>query len=414
MARDTLSTWIRLDRVVCHDEGDGWGSAEPYLWPVFLKIDGDTVRLNDALRLEGTATVVATNGAHGNLLNTDVDAGETVPVPEPVGSWQATLKPIPVPASLAGIVDDLAGVAGVVVVLMEEDNVTDAGALAGYQALVSQMQQRLNVLVSELGFTHQEVTEQDIAKLKEGLDDAISDAVQEAQGLFENIWSWLNADDQIGSDFFAFSHDSLAAGQPIPFSKRWSNEGDWEIFGEATASVLCPADSAAALAGSVSGAGEKFGARHLAALRAFRDRSVRGNRSLGQWWGLAQRNAPALAHLLRTDEKARKAALTALPRLSDLLADPGARVPDDVVAASLTVLERAQSSPSSRLRTDAARASELVALTAGLTVERAVGLAGALEPKRGHTRDHVADVFRRVTDGATLPPADRRRGRPGR
>ena len=37
---------LKLDRVHCHDEGDGPGNAEPYLWTVFWKVDGETVVVN--------------------------------------------------------------------------------------------------------------------------------------------------------------------------------------------------------------------------------------------------------------------------------------------------------------------------------------------------------------------------------
>ncbi|MBD3677613.1 MAG: hypothetical protein HUJ27_04335 [Rhodobacteraceae bacterium] len=51
MARDILQLNLDLDRIKCHDEGDGWGSAEPYLWTVFFKADGTTVAVTDALAL---------------------------------------------------------------------------------------------------------------------------------------------------------------------------------------------------------------------------------------------------------------------------------------------------------------------------------------------------------------------------
>jgi hypothetical protein len=86
MARDLLRVWLDLERIHRHDEGNGWGSAEPYLWTVFFKIDGDSVALTEGLTLSGTATVVGTPGSHGNLGNTDVDAGDDIDIPSAIGS----------------------------------------------------------------------------------------------------------------------------------------------------------------------------------------------------------------------------------------------------------------------------------------------------------------------------------------
>lgn len=44
----------------------------------------------------------------------------------------------------------------------------------------------------------------------------------------------------IGSGVFRFSHKQLeeSGGVPIPFRKRWDNEGDWELFGHITATPI--------------------------------------------------------------------------------------------------------------------------------------------------------------------------------
>src|ERR1700681_2403647 len=55
-----------------------------YLWSVFFKVDGATVTVNSALKLQGTATVVGTVGNQGDLpggLNSD---GKT-PIPSVLG-----------------------------------------------------------------------------------------------------------------------------------------------------------------------------------------------------------------------------------------------------------------------------------------------------------------------------------------
>ncbi len=84
--RATLNLETVLQNVHCHDEGDGWGNAEPYIWTVFFKVDGDNFAVEAGAGLIGSPTIVSSNGSHGNLGNTDVDAGDDVPVRMP---WAA-------------------------------------------------------------------------------------------------------------------------------------------------------------------------------------------------------------------------------------------------------------------------------------------------------------------------------------
>ena len=57
MARSNIQVELELDTIFVHDEGDGWGDAEPYLWTVFFKVDGDTVMVTDSFTLSGPPTI---------------------------------------------------------------------------------------------------------------------------------------------------------------------------------------------------------------------------------------------------------------------------------------------------------------------------------------------------------------------
>lgn len=126
---ETLNVVLKLNEIICHDEGDGWGSAEPYLWVIFFKIDGLSVWQN-GIMLGGEADFRFSYGSHNNLPNHHVDAGDIVQIPSNVGEWSTILQPIEID-DFQGNIIEIPGIVGVVTVLMEEDNVTSSGAEAG-------------------------------------------------------------------------------------------------------------------------------------------------------------------------------------------------------------------------------------------------------------------------------------------
>lgn len=299
MARENLFVRIELDRIHCHDEGDGLGSAEPYLWTIFFMIDGSTVEVTPALTLDGAATTVPTPGSHGNLggPGSDVNDGDDVPIPEVIGQWQTIMLPIPVAESLGGLADDVGGAVGVITVLMEEDNVTDDGADAGHDGLNGAAREAINKIVATRTLTNQEVSDEEIAGFEDQISAAVEAAVSDQQNAFENVWSWLNPDDTIGFKAFIFSHDTLAQGGSIDFDHRWRAEGDWEIFGTVTASPICAAEALQELFDALLPAAPK--SSDLTGLRQLRDGPFREIEGLYDWWKVMQRNAPAIIHGLR-------------------------------------------------------------------------------------------------------------------
>ncbi len=416
MERDIIKVELELDRIVCRDEGDGWGNAEPYLWTVFFKVDGDSVVVLDDLTLGGTATVRTTPGSHGNLGTTDVDAGDTVTIPGAIGHWQTNLKPIPTPSALQALVPDVGGVIGVVAVLMEEDNVSDDGAEAGHQALNNAVRDAINQIVATRSFTNQEITDADVEGLANDVRGAISDAIQNQQNFFENLWSFLNPDDAIGDNIWFFSYDDLANGGTINFSQRWQNEGDWEIFGHLTATPLCPANSLDGLFSSRMSVrsfsakakfsapkfmdpaqGDKFvkidalervpaatkESFDLKSLRSFRDGTFKTFPGLTQWWKLAGRTTPSLVRELTSSPALRKdvrAIMEYLPKavhqLSDKLDDAALEAAERVFAALKNKTNNR------RVAIDSSRALDMIGLIKGKKVGEAMQILSDIQPAR--------------------------------
>ncbi len=241
MARTAFNLRTQLFDIVCHDEADGPGSAEPYIWPVFFKIDGDSFAVN-SVGLIGFPTVMSTNGSHANLGNHDVDENERVFIPGAVGTVDQLLKPIPVndPTIRMAIGDDLPGIAGVVVVLMEEDSWPNSIAVAGYNALIDAV--RLGVAKAASSFQHatsaptKEEIDAQIALVKDSAGRMVKGAIQEYMSGAQTAWYGTlgNNDDQIGKEAWTVNQDDFLNTNIISFSRRWNDDesdgnGDWSM-----------------------------------------------------------------------------------------------------------------------------------------------------------------------------------------
>ncbi len=248
-----LAGVLKLNSIICHDEGDGWGSAEPYLWAVFFKIDGLTVCQN-GIMLGGGADFRFSHGSHKNLPNHDVDPGEITQIPSNVGEWATILKPIELDDFQGNIVE-VPGIVGIVAVLMEEDNVTDEGAEAGHQSLNNHIKDSINGFINSINLLEfmdsdnpsedlQQKIDNLVESIKNSIENVIKEAIKSNQNWFENFWSWINKDDKIGDKVWTYKSTEISENNFfIPLGERWKNEGDWEIIGEISASEICPANA---------------------------------------------------------------------------------------------------------------------------------------------------------------------------
>lgn len=399
MARNSLQAQLVLDRIRCHDEGDGIGSAEPYLWTVFFKVDGDTVALGDDLFLHGHATVIPTPGSHGNLGDTDVDEGDDIAIPAAIGELVTTLRPIPVPAWVTDAfgVEDVGGVLGVVTVLMEEDNVSHAGAEAGHAALDAFVRQALDGLIPTLGVTHSEVTDDDIDALTQGAEDAIAEAIESAQSGWENFVSWLNADDQIGNHVFTFSHDALAATGVQEFARRWESEGDWELLGRVSAAATCPAEAVMAVLRALGLVQADVERHTLDVIREHRMTSFAGSRELGAWWALARRNTASMSQVLLADPAISRGLLAPLMNMLAAAAiDPDAPLPDASIVAMDGLLRAFVDQGNRRLRIDAKAALGVLPKLRGESLASAAAVLTHEPPTRKPRRQTLRQSLARL------------------
>lgn len=247
-----LSTSVKLSSIHCRDEADGIGDAEPYLWTIFFKIDGETIKHTpNTLTLSGDAVFRFGPGSHGNLGTKSVDAGDSVQIPAAVGEFHTELQPIILTKGTTTI--PVPGVVGTVVVLMEEDNVSDSGAEKGHQALNNFVRKEINDFIHGINLLQfidvpnpqdklNELIEAMKKKIQDGAAGVVSKAIENAQGFWSNLWSGLNKDDKVGSAVWTFSQQDIVQHHyAISLNQRWRSEGDWELFGAITAPNPCQA-----------------------------------------------------------------------------------------------------------------------------------------------------------------------------
>jgi hypothetical protein len=225
---------ISLNNIHCSDEGDGPGSAEPYLWTVFFKADGDTVSA-EAGTLQGTATVAGTPGNHGDLGTTSVNAGDNVAIPASLGQFSGFVKPIAGPGGAL-----LPGAIGYIAVLLEQDSTPDHAIAAGHSALNQAVQTELNNLIPTLKLTDLSNLDPVLKGVKDRVSAKVKSAISNAQSTFEKL-THPNQDDTIGTDVkVIFAQDGKVGTDPfdlktdpVTIDTAFHDEGSWTLSGRA-------------------------------------------------------------------------------------------------------------------------------------------------------------------------------------
>jgi hypothetical protein len=200
---NNLQTLISLDHLHCNSEADP-GSGEPYLWTASFTIDGDTLR-------NGPFVIVTSPGSHGNLGDSDVDAGDDVPIPAELGERRFTLTPMPGDGSRDSWV-------GVVVALLESNWTTDAAAEAGHVAFNQTLEQAIGRLLNDkANEQNPRLTDHDIATVKAEVTAAVVEAIKA-----ESSWSeLLDHDVPIDAQFFFATDRTLSTSATQEVTARF-------------------------------------------------------------------------------------------------------------------------------------------------------------------------------------------------
>src|SRR5262249_37009090 len=160
-------------------------------------------------------------------------------------------------------------------------------------------------------------SEEELASLTDGIDDKVSDAIAAQQNIFEDIWSWLNADDQIGHQVFLFNMDDLADLSSKTIQQRWENEDDWEIRGEVIPPPVCPADAFTEILSRLFGSAKQF-RYDRKALQHFREHEFVRYPQAGSWLDLIREHKGAVTSLMLRDPKSAQLVLDLFHSSQDL------------------------------------------------------------------------------------------------
>jgi hypothetical protein len=224
---DQIDAEIRLQQLTIVRKNES-SNDEPYLWVVYIKVDGSTLKILDLPH--ASATVFAPAGSHGDLGpgGAEMTLGAKVAIPEGIGHWRTTLQTID---GLSQTKAESNTVLAVAVVALEEDNTHDDAIEKGKQALLATIQLALNKALRKIPPQTPDVKDV-TAKAETAVHDAIKSATISAFSFIPissllDIGAIADPDDLVGTDIagpFSFSAIRKAGAGGIPFTLNMGNK----------------------------------------------------------------------------------------------------------------------------------------------------------------------------------------------
>lgn len=239
---------VNFDKLICHQAGSKTTSiAQPYMWCVFFKVDGESVVISDQFKLAGQAGVHFSHGSHHNLGQVIVEKGTTINIPPAVGQWNTDLFPMKLPY----FEQDFPATIGLTCILLKQGNVSHKAIEAGHQKLNEFVMHTIEKSVADfdprqIDVYHLESSvksyfERSVSHVSEGVDRVIMRAVIGNQNILQNIRSLIKQDSLVGFKIWNFNHTDIAFNHGlISFSERWTSpkNGDWEVQGTLKAEII--------------------------------------------------------------------------------------------------------------------------------------------------------------------------------
>lgn len=204
---------ITLESLRCYRESDGSGHSEPYIWPVLIRIDDETLNTPEHVAVSAPAL-----GNARVVLKDDMRAGEVATIPGEVGVFRVRLEDGQQVLKLL-----------LTVLLWEEDETPIKAVRAGFQAFSAELGQAIAANLAGLAGASNALERAPIIKIiQDRVAAKVESAIGDALTGFQKVRVWvgtLNLDDQVGSDFLALTDDSFPSLRTRPFQMVFRSEG---------------------------------------------------------------------------------------------------------------------------------------------------------------------------------------------
>ena len=215
-------TPVRFDLQTFHclnaDEDSAVSNGdEPYLLPVAVYVDGNTVSL--ATLGTSTAFLQRAPRAHGNLNRSNVRGGERFTIPADTGRFATNISLI----DTGGLANPKSSTQiGILVVACEQDGTSNSVINAGYNTLVATLQTEINNAIRSL-------TAPNIAQIQNKIRSAVVAKMTKQTIKTLNIMGAIDPDGIVGAQYAQFTYGQLEAagpaGLPIAMDFNDTEEG---------------------------------------------------------------------------------------------------------------------------------------------------------------------------------------------
>jgi hypothetical protein len=240
-----ISLKVKIDRVRAIKANDdqlssgifGNSRCEPYLWTLFIKIDGTNIHQNKDFPevLNGVLKPEDVFIGTFQSLGKDVPSDAQLAVPNNVGEWNTATDAINI--NLFGKNYSTHGIVLVVYVLLEEDSTPISAIKAGYQALTSTVIHEINQAIGHIDLTnfikngdfdYKKFLDVKLGNIEAKAKESAINAIKDKMNFFQKIGTAGRNDDFIGSEVIVRPIQSLF-GKQENFNKIFDGQGKWEV-----------------------------------------------------------------------------------------------------------------------------------------------------------------------------------------